>query len=596
VLALAALAAGVVLFSVWWTELNWLRFLAFHLSVYDLGVDYQVVWAAAHGYSINEAGPGTTHLLLYAFLIPYWLIPSQSGFFLFLLAFETVWLAIGVFPLYWVARDQTHRPWVGVAFGLAYLAYPAISGPPWFPFHYETLFPTLFLFGYWLYRRGNTKWAAGLWTLSLFTDVGAAFIIAALGLGIVGEPLIARAGLWARLRGRPRPPVSLPRSRWFLGLFLIGAGAAVFLGVALSYGFWQFLFFTARTSFASGSALSRAVPFNPFNNSTQKLATIFLLFGPLLALPLWGREERWPLIPYLGPALLTTSFGGFLFPFNDQYTSFVFPVIFVAAIRGLERPWGRTPRSSAETPWTTRTRRWRPNPGVMSAATGVLLATLVCASVFAPWGPLNPALGASTALRVGQYDVPYALESNQSVIADLHRMINMVPPNGWVLVQNNMPQLLNRTDWTIPGYYTVGQPLDYVINDPYDYNFYNLNTFGPAPASMMDWTNYFLVQGWHVWADADGALLLSATGAGPPAFYDPLVQTFTPADFLGVGPSLPNHQFFDGPHLPIDGAYSVLAPGSYTVTLTASNSAGASTLISNNLVNVITTFQAWQLQ
>ena len=38
------------------------------------------------------------------------------------------------------------------------------------------------------------------------------------------------------------------------------------------------------------------------------------------------------------------------------------------------------------------------------------------------------------------------------------------------------------------------------------------------------------------------------------------------------------------------------AAGTYTVTLTASNSAGASTLVSNNLINAITAFQAWQQQ
>jgi PKD repeat protein len=38
------------------------------------------------------------------------------------------------------------------------------------------------------------------------------------------------------------------------------------------------------------------------------------------------------------------------------------------------------------------------------------------------------------------------------------------------------------------------------------------------------------------------------------------------------------------------------AAGTYTVTLTASNSAGTSTLISNNLITVLTAFQAWQNQ
>jgi len=40
----------------------------------------------------------------------------------------------------------------------------------------------------------------------------------------------------------------------------------------------------------------------------------------------------------------------------------------------------------------------------------------------------------------------------------------------------------------------------------------------------------------------------------------------------------------------------IYGAGSYTVTLTASNSAGTSTLVSNNLIQVITAFQAWQLK
>ncbi|MGA8664853.1 MAG: DUF2079 domain-containing protein, partial [Thermoplasmata archaeon] len=523
------------------------------------------------GYSINEAGPNTSHLILYTFLIPYWLIPSQSGFFLFLLAFQPAFLALGAFPLYWVAKEQLGRRWIGVALGLAYLAYPAVSGPVWFPFHYEALFPTLFLFGYWLYRRGSFWGAGAFWVASLFTDVGATFLIAALGLGIVVEPVIARSGIWDRIRGRPRPaPFRVRTRRWWFGVFLIAAGAAVFLGLAFSYGFEQFLFFTTRQSFTSGSALARAIPFDPFTNGIRKLATIFFLFAPLLALPLWGREERWALIPYLVPGLLAMSFTGFLFPFGDQFTSFVFPITFVATVRALERPWGfrwPTPPPAAAVP--TRRRRWgRPRANPMWAASSLLVVTLVFALIFAPWGPFNHEIRQDPVLGAGYYDIPYERSFNQTAVNDLNRMVDMVPPTGWVLDQNNIPQLLNRTDWTIPGYYSVGQPLSYVITDPYDFNFYSTNAFGPVPESMLSWANYFLTGDWHVEADAAGCVLLSATGSGPPAFYDPLVQTFTPHDFLGVGPWVPDHQIFDGPYLPIDGAYSVFPPGNYAVTLT----------------------------
>jgi hypothetical protein len=337
----------------------------------------------------------------------------------------------------------------------------------------------------------------------------------------------------------------------------------------LSYGFWQFVFFTARTSFASGSGLSRAVPFAPLTNGTRKAATLLLLFGPLLAIPLWAREERWALLPYLGPALLTTSFTGFLSPFNDQYPTFVIPILFVATVRGLERPWGMKRRKAEEPapthPPVRRHRFGRP----ARVATAVLATTLACALVFTPWGPFNAEL-IPNALQsdVSIYNVEYARSTNQTIDSALLHLIDMVPAQGWVLVQDNIPQLLNRTEWTVPGFYGVGDPLSYLLTDPYDYNFYSQNAFGPLPDSMQFWANYFLVQGWHVLGDAYGCLLLSASGTGPPAYYEPLVMTFTPHDFLGVGPSRPNHQIINGPLLPIDGAYSVLAPGAYSITLT----------------------------
>ena len=86
--------------------------------------------------------------------------------------------------------------------------------------------------------------------------------------------------------------------------------------------------------------------------------------------------------------------------------------------------------------------------------------------------------------------------------------------------------------------------------------------------------------------------------ASPISGVEPLTVTFN--DISGGSTALALHwDFGDGNTADTAGGASVqntYAAGTYTVTLIASNAVGTSTLVSNNLVTVLSTFQAWQLQ
>jgi PKD repeat protein len=78
----------------------------------------------------------------------------------------------------------------------------------------------------------------------------------------------------------------------------------------------------------------------------------------------------------------------------------------------------------------------------------------------------------------------------------------------------------------------------------------------------------------------------------------PLTVTFTDAS-TGTSPLSLAWDLGDNTTTNTAGGASFLhsyAAGTYSVTLTASNSAGASTLVSNNLISVVTPYEAWQLQ
>jgi PKD repeat protein len=89
--------------------------------------------------------------------------------------------------------------------------------------------------------------------------------------------------------------------------------------------------------------------------------------------------------------------------------------------------------------------------------------------------------------------------------------------------------------------------------------------------------------------------------ASPTSGTEPLVVTFTDAS-LGSFPRILTWNFGDSPPTNTAGGVSfphTYAAGTYTVTLTASNNFGVSTLVSNNLIVVasgLTPFQQWQLQ
>jgi PKD repeat protein len=93
-------------------------------------------------------------------------------------------------------------------------------------------------------------------------------------------------------------------------------------------------------------------------------------------------------------------------------------------------------------------------------------------------------------------------------------------------------------------------------------------------------------------------LPVAAFTANPASGTEPLAVTFTDTS-TGNSPLSLSWNLGDSTTTNTAGGASFThgyAAGTYTVTLTVSNSAGVSTLVSNNLITVVTAFQAWQQQ
>lgn len=561
-----------------WTYYDWLRLMTFHQYVYDLGVEYQAVWAAAHGTSLNVAGPNGYRLIVYVLVPSLLAFPTANQFLPLYMGAQNAALFAGCLPLYLVARDVLKTRFAGLSFGLAYLLFAPLYGPVWFPVHPEAFFPVIFLTAYWLLRTNRLRGALALCSLALLTNIGASLVLVAWGIGMLVEPRVASLVVWLRRRKDPSRPhlahLLSARPRDWFALYLLVVPSVFFVVATLNFGTENFLYFTTQSSFSSGTFASHVIPFNPLANPWSKLATLSLILGPLLALPLLAREERWALIPFFGAAFLTGNHPGMLFPFKDQYDCFVLPALFAAAIRGIERLEHRQVHRS-EVRVATRIRRLRARlPRSSAGWSALMLAGVVIAgSVFAPWGPANTLLQHSPLLGAGYYNLYKLTHGNATRDRELSALIDSIPTNGPLLAQNNLPQAVARPVFFVPGLYATTFPSQYLLTDPYDNSFYPGTNFGPFPGSMLDWANYYINNGWGFYGEADGAVLLEANYTGPLHVFYPTSHTFVVGDFpccttTGVWNGQSGKYLFAGPRLPFDESCSVFVPGVFWVNVT----------------------------
>ncbi len=127
----------------------------------DLGFPDQVVWNTAHGrpfaYSIS---PRATNFLgehfspILALLVPlYWIWPDVRA----LLIVQTVVIALGVFPVFWLAKERLKNDLAGLSFSAAFLLFPALEAANMFDFHAETLAPSFLLFAFYYLEKQRHK-------------------------------------------------------------------------------------------------------------------------------------------------------------------------------------------------------------------------------------------------------------------------------------------------------------------------------------------------------------------------------------------------------------------------------------------------------
>jgi uncharacterized membrane protein len=192
----AALGAMIGAYVATFGILTWRQQSNFGTFGYDMGIYDQATWLLAHGHSfITVRGLSVwgnhVNVILYLFAPAFWL--GAGPHFLYLV--ETVWLAAGALPLYWLARHRLADPWLALVFPAAYLLYPALEWMNWWHFHPEALGTTLILFAYWFAMQRRWGWFVAAAGAALLCKEDVSFAILVLGLLVAFRWKERRLGL-----------------------------------------------------------------------------------------------------------------------------------------------------------------------------------------------------------------------------------------------------------------------------------------------------------------------------------------------------------------------------------------------------------------
>lgn len=220
-IALGLVSTLTLAFTVYFIRYLFAQQDAFASPAEDLGTMSQAIWSLTHGMLFHQtvcnplsdtncAGlQGFSRFAIHfepilfpvAWLYALWPTPH------ILLVLQTVVVASGAFPAFWLARLRVRNEWVAVLIAGLYLLYPALQQAEAFYFHAVTMTAALLLFTlYFLYTR-RTAWMVLFALLALACKEEIVLVVLMLGLWVLifqqrwraGLGLVGLAVAWAGL-------------------------------------------------------------------------------------------------------------------------------------------------------------------------------------------------------------------------------------------------------------------------------------------------------------------------------------------------------------------------------------------------------------
>lgn len=464
-------AVMLLVYVAFFTWLSILTHNRFGTGGYDLGNFDQAVWNTLHGRILRLTNVPHADSRLGIHFEPI-LIPLSLFYLIWsdprtLLLIQTVALAVGAIPIYWLGREQL-GDWSAVGLVAVYLLFPALEGANLFEFHTNTLALPFLAFAYYYLQHRRYRSFALCAVLAMMCREDAMLIVGMMGVYIL---LVHR-----------------DRVGWFVLLGGVGMFCLVIL-VFIPYfsttGTLPPLAARYTDLGASPGQVVLGVITRPqfvlqyILSDPDKVRYLTHLMAPVLFLSLLDIPTLLPALPVVALNLLSNWRPTYVLD-RFHYSATIVPFVVFAAINGIERL----------VRWL---KQWR------NISPRFTLTVLTAATMLTSLG-YHRAFGHTPISR--QFALPQAEER----YASAYEMFQLIPAHASVSAQSNLnPHLSQR-----PAIYlfpklddpTAG-PAEYIALDRFG------NIFPLTPEEYNSIMEEMLAGGeYEVIFDQDGYLLL----------------------------------------------------------------------------------------
>lgn len=325
----------VILFSTYFIALLLARQDAFMTNAEDFGITDQALWNTIHGHLLQQTicnivfdtnCVSPAGVIRFAIHVDPLLIPISLLYFVWmdpkvLLILQTLVVASGAYPAFWLARLRLRSNLAAVIVAILYLLYPAQQQALVFDFHAVTFTAAFLLFMLYFMYIGRTMMVFVFACLSLTCKEEIGLVIAMFGLWTIIFQWRWRSGLALFLLG----------STWFVLIYRVIMPHFSPTGHPLLISRYPQL--EKPIVFMTTSVLHPQGFLNQYIREPGHLAYLNILFSPALYLPLLAPWVLFMTLPSLAINLLSSNpqmYSGIF-----QYNAEVVPLLIFATIEAL---------------------------------------------------------------------------------------------------------------------------------------------------------------------------------------------------------------------------------------------------------------------
>jgi uncharacterized membrane protein len=333
--AMGLVSLAVIIFCVYFIALLNARFNTFIPNGEDYGIMDQALWNTAHGRLLQQTicnivydtncAPDPNGMIRFAIHFEPVLLPISLFYLIWndpkiLFVLQTVIVAMGAFPAFWLARLRLRNDLAAVALALLYLLYPAQQQALTFDFHAVTLSAAFLLFLFYFMYTRRTVWMFVFAVLAMATKEQMPLIVGLIGLwsGIFqmrrsGWILFGVGVVWFGLAMKVVIPLSSPTGHPLLESRYDHLGSPT-----------EFAFFVLRHPHAF---------FEQYIREPKHWAYLNILLAPALCLPLMAPWVFFLALPSLAINMLSSNTAMYSGVFH--YSAEIVPILIFSTIEAL---------------------------------------------------------------------------------------------------------------------------------------------------------------------------------------------------------------------------------------------------------------------